>query len=74
MSDTNTNRESETMRKVTITDKAGRVGVLTLAADGRYDIALDGKAASPSTYYTRQQVEAVVAKHRAQGSVVVIEA
>ena len=67
----NTNKETA-MSKVTIT-KGGKVGVLTLAADGRWDVTLDGVKAPGNYYMTTDEVKSMIAKEQAAGNSVVIE-
>jgi len=60
------------MRKVTIT-KASGVGILTKAADGKWDIELNGKKAQSSAHYDDAGVERIIAMSRAAGDKVEVE-
>jgi hypothetical protein len=60
---------TETARRITIT-KASGIGVLTKAADGKWDIMLNGKAGG-AAHYTQDQVDSIVAKSIAAGDQVV---
>ena len=60
------------MSKVTIS-KDGKIGVLTRGTDGKWSIAMDGKAAPGNYYYTDEQVDRMVQTARSAGSAVTVE-
>ena len=61
------------MKKITIKHQTKGTGVLMLAEDGKYDMELNGRKAPSNNYYTRDQVEKIIAKARSEGSEVTIE-
>ena len=54
------------MKKITIKNARG-TGTLILAADGKWDIVMNGKSGG-SLHYTQDQVVNIVAKARAEGA------
>lgn len=56
------------MKTVRITKANGQVGELTLQADGRYDITLNGTKAPGNNYYTADQVAKIIESAKAAGS------
>lgn len=65
--------QKNTPQKITITKQNGQTGVLTLAADGKYDISIDGKTGSGALHYTIDQLGRIIDNARAEGSSVEIE-
>lgn len=57
--------------KITIKNVKG-IGVLTRAADGKWEIELNGKKSGP-LYYSQEQVDRIVAKAKADGSEIITE-
>ena len=58
-----------TMNKVTII-KATGTGILTKAADGKWDISINGQQGG-SLHYTQDQVDKIITAARAKGETVV---
>ena len=65
----NNSKAAAEATKITITRSNG-VGVLTKAADGRWDITLNGTKAPGNNYYDNAQVDRIVAKATADGATV----
>ena len=61
----------DTMNKVTIT-KATGTGILTKAADGKWDIEINGQQGG-SLHYTQDQVDKIIAAARAKGEIITAE-
>lgn len=59
------------MKKVTIKQAKG-TGILSLMADGRYQIEVNGQSGS-SLYYTKEQVEKIIKTSKEAGYEVIIE-
>ena len=55
------------MKKVIITKKDGKKGVLTLAQDGKWDVEIDGRPMPQNYHYTTDQIERIIASARANG-------
>jgi len=60
------------MKKIMITKKNGRIGILKKADDGKWDISLDGKYVPTSLHYNDAQVEKIITTAKNEGSVVEI--
>jgi len=59
------------MNKVTIT-KATGTGILAKAADGKWDISINGQQGG-SLHYTQEQVDKIITAAQAKGETVVAE-
>lgn len=59
------------MKKVTIKQAKG-TGILSIMADGRYQIEINGQQGG-SLYYTKEQVEKIIRTSKEAGHEVIIE-